>query len=39
MEILITKEDIIKNNNPFLYDLLIDFLHLEIKEDSFDLVY
>lgn len=39
MEILITKEDIIKNNNQFLYDLLIDFLNLEITEYSFNVVY
>jgi len=39
MRNLITKEEIIERNSDFLYRLLIDFLHLEIHEDSFDLIY
>lgn len=39
MKKLISKEELIERNNEFLYDLLIDFLNLEITEDSFDLVY
>lgn len=39
MKEFISKEELIERNNEFLYDLLIDFLNLEITEDSFDLVY
>ncbi|MFD1992412.1 hypothetical protein ACFSGI_20775 [Paenibacillus nicotianae] len=39
MRNLITEEEIIERNSDFLYRLLIDFLYLEIHEDSFDLIY
>ncbi|MDQ1236116.1 hypothetical protein QE450_003614 [Paenibacillus sp. SORGH_AS306] len=39
MKRFITREEIIVRNSDFLYRLLIDFLHLEIHEDSFDLIY
>lgn len=39
MKKLISKEELIERNNEFLYDLLIDFLNLEITEHSFDVVY
>lgn len=39
MRNLITKEEIIERSSDFLYRLLIDFLNLEIHEDSFDLIY